>query len=73
VLEEHRFARDVADALEKLVRTNAPPGLVVIAPARTLADLRQAFHDDVKKTIIAEIAKDLTKHPVLEIEKQLFG
>jgi protein required for attachment to host cells len=73
VLEEHRFARDVADALEKLVRTNAPPGLVVIAPARTLADLRQAFHDDVKKRIIAEIAKDLTKHPVLEIEKQLFG
>jgi protein required for attachment to host cells len=72
-LEEHRFAREVADALVKLVRESATKGLVVVAPARTLADLRKAFHDDVKKTIIAEIDKDLTKHPVLEIEKQLFG
>jgi len=72
-LEEHRFARDVADAIERLVRGRGAKGLVVIAPARTLADLRQAFHADVKNKIIAEIDKDLTKHPVLEIEKQLFG
>ena len=36
-----------------------------------LADSRFAFHSDVKKRIIAEIKRDLTNHPVLEIEKHL--
>jgi protein required for attachment to host cells len=72
-VEEHKFARDVADALEAVVRSNGVKALVVVAPARTLADLRQAFHDDVKKKIVAEIDKDLTKHPVYEIEKHILG
>ena len=70
-LEEHKFAREVAHALETVVRTNGAPAIVVVAPARTLADLRQAFHDDVKQKIIAEVDKDLTKLPVYEIEKHL--
>jgi len=44
------------------VRERKVEALVVIAPPRALADLRKAFHDDVKKKIIAEIDKDLTKH-----------
>jgi protein required for attachment to host cells len=72
-LEEHRFARDVAAALETVVRANGAKALIVVAPARTLADLRRAFHDDVKKRIIAEIAKDLTKHPIDQIEKHVLG
>jgi protein required for attachment to host cells len=70
-LEEHKFARDVASALESVVRKNGAQALVIVAPARTLADLRKAFHNDVKKLIIAEIDKDLTKHPIYEIEKHL--
>ena len=70
-LEEHRFARHVAEAMEKLVRERKVKALVVVAPPRTLADLRQAFHADVKSRIVAEINKDLTKHPVYEIEKHL--
>ncbi len=70
-LEEHKFAREVAGALETLVRSNHTPALLIVAPPRTLAELRHAFHDDVKKKIIAEVAKDLTKHPVYEIEKHL--
>ena len=72
-LEEHRFARHVAAALEQLVRTRNVKALVVAAPPRTLADLRRAFHADVSARIIAEIDKDLTKHPVAEIEKHLAG
>ena len=41
------------------------------APPKTLAELRQAFHGDVKSRIVAEIDKDLTKLPVYEIEKHL--
>ena len=70
-LEEHRFAQRVAAAFEQLVRERKVKALVVVAPPRTLADLRHAFHADVKGRIIAEIDKDLTKHPVYEIEKHL--
>jgi protein required for attachment to host cells len=70
-LEEHRFAQRVAAAMERLVRERKAKALVVVAPPRTLADLRHAFHADVKGRIIAEIDKDLTKHPIYEIEKHL--
>jgi len=70
-LEEHRFAEQVAAALERIVRERGVKTLVVVAPPRALADLRKAFHPDVKKKIIAEIDKDLTKHPIDQIEKHL--
>ena len=72
-LEEHRFVERVAAALEGVVRTRHVPALVIAAPPRTLADLRRAFHDDVKARIVAEVGKDLTKHPVAEIETHLLG
>jgi protein required for attachment to host cells len=70
-LEEHRFAGEVAAILERIVRERGVEALVVVAPPRALADLRKAFHADVKKKIVAEIDKDLTKHPVDQIEKHL--
>jgi protein required for attachment to host cells len=70
-IEEHRFARKVAAAMEQVIRAGKVKALVVVAPPRTLAELRNAFHPDVKACIIAEINKDLTKHPVGEIEKHL--
>ena len=72
-LEERHFVREVAAALEKVVRERKIKALVVAAPPRTLSELRQAFHSDVKSRIIAEIDKDLTKLPVYEIEKHLVG
>ena len=72
-LEERHFAREVAAALEKVVRERKIKALVVAAPPRTLSELRQAFHADVKSRIIAEIDKDLTKLPIYEIEKHLVG
>jgi len=70
-IEEQRFAREVAAALERIVRERGVEALIVAAPPRTLAELRQAFHPDVKRRIIAELDKDLTKQPVYEIEKHL--
>jgi protein required for attachment to host cells len=72
-LEEHRFAVDVAAALERILRERKVEHLVVVAPPRTLADLRKAFRPEVKKKIIAEIDKDLTRHPIDQIEKHLAG
>lgn len=70
-LEEHRFVGRVAAALEQAVRRRGVRTLIIVAPPRTLADLRAAFHDDVKKRIVAELAKDLTNHPVADIERHL--
>ena len=72
-LEEDRFIGRVAAALENLVRSRKVPALVIVAPPRTLADLRRDFHADVKKLIVAEIGKDLTGHPVSEIETHLLA
>jgi protein required for attachment to host cells len=70
-IEEHRFAHEMAATLERIMRERGVQALVVVAPPRALADLRKAFHPDVKKKIIAEIDKDLTKHPIDQIEKHL--
>jgi protein required for attachment to host cells len=72
-IEEHLFARKVAAAMEQVIRAGKVKALVVVAPPRTLAELRNAFHSDVKACIIAEINKDLTKHPIGEIEIYLTG
>jgi protein required for attachment to host cells len=72
-LEKERFARRVALALEQMVRGEKVKAIVVVAPPRTLAELRHAFHADVKNRIVAEIDKDLTKLPVDQIEKHLAG
>lgn len=72
-IEEHRFAQRVAATMENMVRTTRAKALIVVAPPRTLADLRNAFHSDVKACVVAEINKDLTKLPLGEIEKHLVG
>jgi len=72
-IEEHRFTRKVAAAMEQVVRTGQVPALVVVAPPKTLAELRSVFHADVKSRVIAEINKDLTRHPVAEIETHLIS
>lgn len=72
-LEEHRFATDVAHALDARFAAHEVEALVVVAPARTLADLRQSFSPALRAKILAEVDKDLTKHPVHEIERLLFA
>jgi len=71
VIEEQRFAHDISAALHRIVRERKVNALVVVAPPRTLAELRRAFHSEVKSRIVAEIDKDLTKQPIYEIEKHL--
>jgi protein required for attachment to host cells len=72
-IEEQRFVQRVSAALEAVVRRLNAPALVIVAPPRALAALRQALHDDVKARLIGEIDKDLTKHPVWEIERLVVG
>ncbi|WP_445501964.1 host attachment protein [Microvirga sp. G4-2] len=72
-LAERKFATEVADAINVVAAAAAIKAIVVAAPPRTLAQLRTHFSDTVKQKILAEVNKDLTKHPVFEIEQHLTG
>lgn len=70
-LDEQRFAKDIADTLQVLVREKNIGALIIAAPPKILASLRKAMHQEVEKRVIAEVDKDLTNQPVYEIEKVL--
>ncbi len=70
-LEEDRFAHETAEMLKKRALRNEFEQLIIVAPPRTLGELRKHYHKEVQKRLAGEIAKDLTGHPVTEIEKIL--
>lgn len=70
-LEEERFAAETAEMLRKRALSNDFESLIIVAPPKTLGELRKHYHKEVEKRLAGEIAKDLTGHPVTEIEKIL--
>ena len=68
-LQEDRFAHEAAEMLKKRALKNEFEQLIIVAPPRTLGELRKHYHKEVQKRLAGEIAKDLTGHPVTEIEK----
>ena len=68
-LEEDRFAAQAAEMLKQRALRNEFESVIIVAPPRTLGELRKHYHKEVEKRIAGEIAKDLTGHPVPEIEK----
>ena len=70
-IEEARFAAALAADINTASRAHLFKELVVIAPPRTLAELRREWSKDTEKTIVAEIPKDYTHHPIPEIETLL--
>ena len=71
--EEDRFAAETAAMLKERALRNEYDALVVVAPPRTLGELRKHYHKEVEKRIVAELPKDLVNMPVPEIEKILQG
>ncbi len=70
-LEENRFAAEAAEMLKERALRNDFESLVIVAPSKTLGELRKHYHKEVEKRIAAEIPKDLTNLPVEEIEREL--
>ncbi|WGS21978.1 MULTISPECIES: host attachment family protein [unclassified Bradyrhizobium] len=70
-IEKRRFARTIASALDRLLQESHAERVVIVAPPRTLADLRRSFSPAVEKLIVAEIAKDLTGLTVGDIAEYL--
>lgn len=70
-LAETKFARDTAAALKRPNQSGLHQDIVLVAPPRILAALRQHLDGELRSRILAEVDKDLTKHPIQEIEKLL--
>ena len=70
-LEEDRFAAEVAEMLRKRALARKYDKLVVIAPAKTLGELRKHYHKEVESRLLGELAKDLTGHSIPDIEAAL--
>ncbi|WP_156679825.1 host attachment family protein [Sphingomonas profundi] len=69
--EEDRFAAETAALLKRRALGGDFEKLIVVAPPRTLGELRKHYHKEVSDRIEGELAKDLTSHPVDQIEKIL--
>lgn len=69
--EEDRFAAETAEFLKKRALAQEFDALVVVAPPKTLGELRKRYHKEVTDRLLGELDKDLTGVPVREIEAAL--
>lgn len=73
---EHReteFVKSVAATLDRHQQKGAFDRLVIAAAPVALGDLRKAISPAVKKTVIAELNKDLTNTPTAQLDQHLEG
>ena len=70
-LAKERFAHELSDMLYRYAHRGAFERIVLVAAPHVLGDLRQTLHKEVRDKVVAEIAKDLTHHPLDKVETML--
>ncbi len=70
-LEEDRWAKTAAAEVNKRALANDFDALAIIAPPKTLGELRKQLHKEATKRVVCEIAKEMTGHPIPDIEALL--
>lgn len=70
-MEKHNFIVTLVDVLDNAARSGAFDALVLVAPKRSLGELRPLLSEGIRNRIIAEIPKDLMKHSSAELLKHL--
>jgi protein required for attachment to host cells len=68
-LGKDRFAAEMSAMLSRMVKRGHIARVVIVAPPRSLGELRAHLDDAVLNTVVAEIPKTLTRHPLPEIQK----
>jgi protein required for attachment to host cells len=72
-LEEDRYAADAADQLRIRALAGDFDALAIIAPPKTLGELRKHLHSEVEKRIVLELPKEMTNRPLPDIAAMLMG
>lgn len=70
---EAEFVRSVAEVLNKKCQEGAFNRLVVAAAPISLGEIRKALSQEVRKTIVAELPKDLTNLPTPKLAPHFDG
>ncbi|HEX4767633.1 MAG TPA: host attachment family protein [Lichenihabitans sp.] len=70
-IEEDRFAATIAAELNQAAQDNAFKEVIIVAPPKALAEIRRDLSGEAQRRVKGEIPKDLTHHPIPEIEKLL--
>lgn len=70
-LDEDGFAAATAGVLNKMALENDFAALVVIAPPKTLGELRKHWHKALSAKLVGELAKEMTGASVAAIEALL--
>lgn len=72
-LEENRFAAEAAEQLRHRALGGDFDDLVLVAPPRTLGELRKHLHKAVESRIVMELPKEMTNRPLPDIAAMLKG
>lgn len=70
-LEKHRFMATLADALDDACGRRAFDDLILVAPRRSLGELRGLLSKRVQGSVRQEVAKDLTNEPPSLLRRRL--
>ena len=69
--EKHRFARGMADLINRAAPRRAFDRLILVAPPETLGALRGKLSSAARSRLAGEITKDLTHIPLHELHRHL--
>ena len=70
-LEEDRWAKHAAEDVNRRALSNDFEAIAIIAPPKTLGELRKKFHKEATRRVVLEIPKEMTGHPIPDIEALL--
>ena len=68
-LEEDRWAKHAAEEVNKRALANDFEALAIIAPPKTLGELRKQLHKEAARRVVCEIPKEMTGRTISDIEK----
>jgi protein required for attachment to host cells len=71
--EEDRFAAEAAEQLRVRALGGDFDALAIIAPPKTLGELRKHLHKAVESRIVMELPKEMTNRPLPDIAAMLMG
>ena len=72
-LEEDRWAHSAAEEVNRRALSQDFDALAIIAPPKTLGELRKKLHKEAERRVVCEIPKEMTGRPIPDIEALIVG
>ena len=70
-VEKEHFAKEMAERINKAAASGEMKEIVIVAPPRVLGEIRKDLSAKAQAKVKGELDRDLTHHPLPEIEKAL--